>query len=661
MTLAAAANIRKIFGQTIVLDQCSITIDDGERTGLVGRNGCGKSTLMKIIAGVQTYDAGTVSISRGKRVGYLHQEPEFDPDESLRDSAEGAFEELHKLHTELNGVFDEMAVAKGDAMDRLMAKQERLQGAIEAEGGHAIDHKIDEVLHGLGFTDAQFTLSVGDLSGGQRARLALAKLLLEKPDLIMLDEPTNHLDLNGRLWLEDFLNNTYTGAVLMITHDRYLLDNVVKRIVEIEQGRTLEYPGNYTKFREVRAERKESQLRAFENQQTKFKQEEKFIAKYKAGQRAKQARGRLSRLDREKESSTLERPIELGSFKLQIPKAERSGDLVIGAVGVSKSYENEDGTEKVLFRELDLKIERAERWGIIGPNGAGKSTLIRILLGEQPPDSGTVRLGSNVKVGYFSQTHEGIDPDQIVYRFIQNRILKEAPDKALSEQAARDLAGAFMFSGAEQERDMGTLSGGERARAVLATLVASAKNLLVLDEPTNHLDIPSAERLEDVLSDENGYTGTLILISHDRAIIDACCDHLIVLDGEGGAEIFTGNYSEWHNRERTRGRERDVILARDRAEFERSEKKRKQEEHREREREKTKTKSAPSANSLSRMRMEQLEERIESFETRIKEIDAKLADPDVWQNHKKADKLGKERTSLVSELEPLEFEWMSRG
>jgi len=658
MTLAAAANIRKVFGQTIVLDQCSITIDDGQRTGLVGRNGCGKSTLMQIIAGLQTHDAGTVSISRGKRAGYLHQDPVFDADETLRDSAESAFEEVHALHRELNGVFDEMADADGDILNRLLAKQERLQSAIEAAGGYAIDHKIDEVLHGLGFTDAQFGLRVGDISGGQRARLALAKLLLEKPDLILLDEPTNHLDLNGRLWLEDFLNNTFSGAVLMITHDRYLLNNVVDRIVEIEQGRTIEYPGNYSRFREVRAERRESQLRAYDNQQTKFKQEEKFIAKYKAGQRAKQARGRLSRLDREKESSTLVRPVELGTLKFQIPKAERSGDLVIGARGVSKSYENEDGTEKVLFKDLDLKIERGERWGIIGPNGAGKSTLIRILLSEQPPDEGTVRLGSNVKVGYFSQIHEGIDPDQLVYRFIQNRILKEAPDKALSEQAARDLAGAFMFSGSEQERDMGTLSGGERARAVLATLVASAKNLLVLDEPTNHLDIPSAERLEEVLSCETGYTGTLVLISHDRAIIDACCDHLIVLDGEGGAEIFLGNYTQWHEREKTRSREREQALAGERADQEKLDKKRKQAEHREREQ--SRSKSGPSSNAMSRLRTEQLEERIETLENQIKAIDKKLADPDVWQNHKKADKLGSQRAELVNELEPLEFEWMSR-
>ena len=262
MTLVAAANLRKTFGQAIILDGCSLTIDDGQRIGLVGRNGCGKSTFMKIVAGVHTADGGDVSFARGRRFGYLHQDPDLDPEETLREAAEGAFAVLHDLHRRLNATYDEMATADGDALQKLMDKQARLESEIEAAGGYAIDHKIDEVLHGLGFTDSQFSILVKDLSGGQKARLALAKLLLDEPDLLLLDEPTNHLDIVGRLWLESFLRDTYRGAVLMITHDRYLLDSVVDRIVEIELGRTVEYPGNYTQFREVRAERREAMRRA---------------------------------------------------------------------------------------------------------------------------------------------------------------------------------------------------------------------------------------------------------------------------------------------------------------------------------------------------------------------------------------------------------------
>ena len=343
--------------------------------------------------------------------------------------------------------------------------------------------------------------------------------------------------------------------MLLISHDRYLLDNVVKRIVETEAGRLIDYPGNYEAFREIRAERRLTMHRAFQAQQTKFKKEEAFIRKYKAGQRAKQARGRETRLIREKDSNTLERPMEMEVFGFELPKAERTSDVVISARGLSKKYLRDDGTEKVLFDGLDFSIARGERWGIIGPNGAGKTTLVRCLLKDLEPDAGVVRLGTNLKVGYYRQTHEGIDPDLPVYRYLQNVILKENAGLLLSEQQARNLAGAFLFSGDEQLKELGLLSGGERSRAVLAGLLASAKNVLVLDEPTNHLDIPSAERLEEALSMDGGYDGTLILISHDRALIDATCDHMIALHGDRTADVVLGNYSDWHEKAEARRKE----------------------------------------------------------------------------------------------------------
>ncbi|TVQ34098.1 MAG: ATP-binding cassette domain-containing protein [Phycisphaeraceae bacterium] len=669
MPLISAINIHHHFGEDIILEGATLVIEAGERVGMVGRNGTGKSTLMRAMAGALKHDSGDISVQRGCRVGYLHQDPVFDPDETLRDAAEGAFAELHRLHIELNKVYEAMAGAEGAELERLLRRQERLDSQVEAAGGYTIDHKIDATLHGLGFTDEQFSIRCCDLSGGQKARLALARLLLESPDALLLDEPTNHLDINGRLWLEDFLVNEYRGAVLMISHDRYMLDRVVSRIVEVEQGRLIEYPGNYEAFRKLRRERRITMARAWEKQQTDFKKQEEFIRRFKEGQRAKQARGRESILERRKRDTGLERPIELDSFRMSLPKAPRSGDIVVAARGVSKRYTNLDHQtgadvgEKVLFHELDVTIGRGERWGIIGPNGAGKSTLVRCLLGEQSPDAGSVRLGSNVVVGHFKQTSEGLNPDQVVYRAIQSAIKRENPDVETSEQMSRDLAGAFLFSGDEQEKPVGVLSGGEKSRVRLAALLASARNLLVLDEPTNHLDIPGAERLEEALTADpknGGYEGTLLLISHDRAIIDAVCDHLLVLDGEGNAETFVGGWTDWRRRELAREQERQRVGdERKKAEQNREKQQRAAEEARKQAA--AKKKPAPSRNGLERMSTTKLEERIEQVETRIKAIDAELADPEVWRDARKSAKLGDERAKLAQELEPLEFEWSRRA
>ncbi len=658
MPLVTATNIVHRYGTDIILEGVSITIEPGDRVGMVGRNGCGKSTLLKIMSEIIKPDGGSITIQRGSRVGYLKQDPDLDPTETLKDAAEGAFDTLHALHREMHDVYDAMATAKGDDLARLMKKQATLEAQIEAAGGYAIDHKIEEVLHGLGFTDAQFSLPVAKLSGGQKGRLALARLLLENPDVLLLDEPTNHLDIEGRIWLEEFLNHEYRGAVVMVSHDRYLLDNVVNKIVEIEQGRLIDYPGNYAKFRELRVERRTVMLRAYESQQDKIRQEEAYIRRYKAGQRARQAKGRETRLEREKAEGLLEKPMEMAVFTIRLPAAERSGDITASARGLSKSYEAEDGTTKVLFHDLDLVVERGERWGIIGPNGAGKTTLVRCLLGEIPADAGVVRIGANVKVGYYRQTHDGLDVNQSVYRYLQGVILKEAPTQAMSEQQARDLAGAFLFTGDEQEKQLWQLSGGERSRAVLAGLLASAKNLIVLDEPTNHLDIPSAERLEDALGSEGGYEGTMLLISHDRALIDHTCDHLLILDGHGNAEIFAGSYTEWKRKDESRKREAARAAEAEKAKKEAAERQRREAE----ERRKTAAKpKAPTTNKLARLTTEQIEAQIEKIQNRIKQIDQDMMSGDTWRDARKSNQLSAERGKLMSELEPLEFEWASRA
>ncbi|QOJ00352.1 MAG: ABC-F family ATP-binding cassette domain-containing protein [Phycisphaeraceae bacterium] len=665
MPLLTATNISHAFGQRLILDRVSITVEPGQRVGVVGRNGCGKSTLLKILAGMMTPDSGEVMLQRGTRAGYLRQDHAFDPSETLRGIAESAFERLHALHRELDAVFQRMAHAGGDELDRLLKQQSRLETEMEQAGGYAVDHRIDEVLHGLGFTDAQFGVTASGLSGGQKGRAALAKLLLEEPDVLLLDEPTNHLDIDGRLWLERFLTEEFKGAVILISHDRYLLDRVVGSIVEVEQCRLIDYPGNYRAFREMREQRRLTMMRAYENQQDQFRKEKAFILRYKAGQRAKQARGRQSKLDRAIERSTLERPVELETFRLELPKAERTGDIVVSARGLTKQYTSEDGTVKTLFRGFDAQVGRGERWGIIGPNGAGKSTLVRCLLGEEDPDEGKASLGSRVVVGHFKQTHEHLDGTLQVYRYLQNIIMKEAPGQAFSEQQARDLAGAFLLSGEDQDREMGSLSGGERARAVLAGLLASAKNLLVLDEPTNHLDIPSAERLEDALTpgedDRDGYQGTLILISHDRALIDATCDHLIVLDGKGGATIFLGNYSDWHEKQQAVAKDEARAAAAEKERRERDEARRRKDEEDRRAAARRASKSNPEASRLARMTSDQIEKRIAEIEARTRAIDAEMSSGEVWKDPKKMDRLGDERRRLAEELTPLEMEYFSRG
>jgi ATP-binding cassette subfamily F protein 3 len=497
------------------------------------------------------------------------------------------------------------------------------------------------MLHGLGFGDEQFELTVEVLSGGQKGRLGLARLLLEAPDLLLLDEPTNHLDLDGRRWLETFLADEYPGAVVVVSHDRWLLDRVTRRIVEVENGELRTYPGNYHKYLELRRERQLTVARQREKQLDRIRQEEQFIARYKTGQRAKQARGRQSRLDRYKRDELVDRPLEMDVMRLTLPKAPRSGEQVIVAEGISKAY-----GDNVLFDDVELTVYRGDRIGILGPNGAGKTTLVRALLGELEPDAGTVQLGTRLSVGYYRQSHDHLDLSLTVWQYLQSVIVSLDGAVKASEQQARDLAGAFLFSGGEQDKMLSDLSGGERSRAVLAGLVAGAHNLLVLDEPSNHLDLPAAERLEQALSSAGGYEGTLLLITHDRALLEATCDRLLIFDPPRGVEMFTERYSDWERRAAeaaakpaARGRS-NKRAARDAA---------------------APARPKPARRELERVSLRDLESRIERCESRIAEIDDALVDPAVYADGDRCRALRVERQALVDEKLPLETEWSLRA
>ena len=670
MALVSVANACFDYGDRRVLDGVNLTLDAGQQVGLVGRNGCGKSTLLKLIAtagGVAEFNElqlsdGQIQIARGASAGYLHQDHNLDPDRTLLEQAKSAFAASDKLQRELEAAAEQMgdpAVYEDPAaLERVMARYAKLEEKLASSGGYATDHLVEETLHGLGLGDNVFDVKCADLSGGQKGRLALGQLLLTQPDVLLLDEPTNHLDIAGRMWLEQFLAD-YRGAVLLISHDRWLLDRVVSKIYELEEGGMVEYPGNYAKFRELRHQRVLEMRRAFEKQQTQIKSEKQFIAKFKAGQRAKQARGRETRLKRFIRDHAIEPPQELDTVKLSFNPQTRSGDTVIAAHDLAQRY---DG--KQLFDSLSLQVKRGQRVGVIGPNGAGKSTLIRCLLGDQEATAGTSRLGSQVSVGHFKQTHEHLDLDQTVVEYLRKLVPSD------TEQEACDLAGAFLFTGDDQTKPLRVLSGGERARAVLAGLMAGGHNLLVLDEPTNHLDIPSAERLEEALrryttvakkystgaNSNAGAEGTLLLITHDRMLLDQLVDELLIFDGAGNVEHFLGGYSDWL---RTTGgeaaaKDAAAVLSKPATQ--------------------TKKKTAPSKPSKpskpagnrtkkkgrTALSQEKLESEIERLEGRIQEIDFAMQDPSVYEDGAQVATLKKQRAAAEKELEPLNVEFFSR-
>jgi ATP-binding cassette subfamily F protein 3 len=657
MAILSVANLCYSLGDRPILDGVNITLAEGEHVGMVGRNGCGKSTLLKMIAGIgnQKPDSGQVQLANNATAGYLTQDHNLNPENTLREEAETAFADLHRLHEELNQLSHDMATADGDALQKLLDRYSKVEEKIAAMGGYATDHKIDATLHGLGLTDPFFGVKVKDLSGGQKGRLALAKLLLREPDVLLLDEPTNHLDIAGREWLEQYLAG-YKGAVLLVSHDRWLLDRVVTKIYEMHNGKLEEYPGNYQAYRVQRKERREHQMREYLKQQERIKDEQEFIDRFRAGQRAAQAQGREKRLERLKRDELLERPVEMNEVHIQIKPAPRCGDLVVTADAISKAYEG-----KVLFRNFSMVLKRGDRVGIIGPNGAGKSTLIRCLLGAQPVDAGTVRVGPSVSVGYYKQTHEHLDLKQTIVEYLQ----RFTPNQL--DQEARDLAGAFLFSGDAMDKPLSVLSGGERSRAVLAGLIVSGHNLLIFDEPTNHLDIPSAERLEEAMkqftAEQKGFGeaakqggGTMILITHDRMLLEDTVNQLLVFDGAGNVRHFVGTYSEFIRAQREQIQAASQAAAKPAAP--KQPEKKKEEPKKPQQPEK---KTSGGGGAHSKMSQQALEEKIVKLEGQLAEVDKQLADPDIYRDAAKVKKLQDQRTRIAGELTPLEEEWARRA
>jgi ATP-binding cassette, subfamily F, member 3 len=537
MILLSLQNIVKYYGPEPVLDGVTFDIRPGERVSLVGPNGAGKTTLMRIVAGGVDADSGRIEIHSSATLGYLEQHPEFEPGKTVWDIAVAALANIADLarHSE------EIAHAIGIETDEVERKRlehrfEHIQHQLQHHDAYNLDYRMERVLEGLGFSKSSFQQEVAKLSGGQQNRLLLAKLLLAEPDLMLLDEPSNHLDIDATQWLEEFLIAS-EQAILVVSHDRYFLDRVTNRTLELYQGTVESYPGNFTHYKRLKAERLEVQRRTYDRQQEEIAKMEDFIRRYHFGDRHQQAEDRRKKLER------IERvppPREIAAPPMGFPEASRTGDIVLRVEKLSKSFPG-----KPLFANLSFDILRGEKWGVLGPNGCGKTTLLRCLLGELEPDAGRIIFGTGVKPGYFDQMLTGLDEDVQVLDAVR------PSHKEFIEQQRRDLLARFGVTGDMVFQRVGSLSGGERNRTALARLSASDANFLILDEPTNHLDLWARGSLEKALRD---FDGSVLFVSHDRYFLNQVATKLLIVEPgrsntDGGLRfrVIDGNYDTYQH------------------------------------------------------------------------------------------------------------------
>ncbi|HEV8589897.1 MAG TPA: ABC-F family ATP-binding cassette domain-containing protein [Pyrinomonadaceae bacterium] len=524
------SDVYKSYGAQDVLRGTSLQINPGEHVGLVGRNGAGKTTIFRLVTGEESADSGEVVRARGLKLGLLAQHVHFKAGSTVHESALAAFGRLQQIEHEMHELEHRMADA-GDNLQKVLERYSDLQHEFEREGGFEYSAKAEAILQGLGFARDTWQMETDKLSGGQQNRLGLACLLLSEPDVLLLDEPTNHLDVGAVEWLEEFLQS-YAGAFVIISHDRYFLDRACRRIIEVENGQTISYKGNFSDFVIEREERREIQQRAYENQQRLIAKTEEFIRKNLAGQKTKQAKSRRNMLQRLERLDAVRVDQGSGDFRLQ--DVERAGTHVLTINEAAIGY-----GEKFLGRDISLILRRGECLGVIGPNGSGKTTFLKTILGTIPALHGEIRWGSKVEIGYYAQQLEDLDE--------RNEIITElrrvAPSTATSGDLRSFLA-KFLFFGDDVYKQVRDLSGGEKGRLALAKLIYSGVNVLVLDEPTNHLDIPSREALEEALQ---AYVGTIVTISHDRFFLDRVATQILALDGEGNVDHYNGDYTEYHD------------------------------------------------------------------------------------------------------------------
>lgn len=624
MPVLTAQSLSKSFGALDIFSDVSFSIPHKSRIGLVGANGIGKTTLLKILVGEEDSSGGTVNFARGTRLGYLPQEAKLSGDHNLWQECLQVFQPLLDRQAELHKLEEQMA--RDGQSEELMADYGRLQADFEAQGGYTYETRIRMTLTGLGFSKADEKRPLTQLSGGQRTRALLARLLLSEPDLLLLDEPTNHLDIAAVEWLEDYLKN-WNGAVLIVSHDRYFLDQVATNIWEMTPILE-EYHGNYSAYLKQREERYQRRIEEFEAQSEFIEKEEEYIRRNIAGQNTRQAQGRRKRLERLLEESRLTPPTQKRSLHLHLNQAARSGDLVLRTRNLSVGYADEG---KPLFVVPDLTLVRGECAAIIGPNGAGKTTFLKTLLEKLPPLAGEAVLGSNLQIGYFAQAHEDLHPEWTLIEEIQGIAPKMLPAEV------RDYLAKFLFTGDDVFKQVKLLSGGERGRLAMACLALTSANLMLLDEPTNHLDLPSQEVLQNVLAD---FGGTILLVSHDRYLIDALATQIWeVVPGERTLNLFEGTYSEFKAaRQQAEGA---VTIKNSSASLQREKKE----------------KSGLSKDQQRKLkeRLAALESEVNMLEQHLKSIETQLENPPSDAN--KVQRLGEEYARVQQDLEERMEEW----
>lgn len=532
--MIALSNVQKQYGKQIIFIEASFQLNPGEKAGLVGPNGAGKTTLFRMITGEETADDGEISVPKKTTVGYFRQDVGEMSGRPVIEEAIAGSGRVGELHHELEELQNALGDPdRADEMDKILERFGEVQEEYQHLGGYALEAQAREVLHGLGFEDAQIDGDVGALSGGWKMRVALARVLLGRPDVLLMDEPTNHLDIESIIWLEDFLR-AYEGALLMTSHDREFMNRLVTKIVEIDEGELITYSGNYDFYERERAIRETNQQAAFARQQAMLAKEQRFIERFKThAAKAAQVQSRIKALDK---IEKIELPKKRQVVQFDFRKPQRSGDQVAVLEEISKAY-----GPRVIYDKFSLTIRRGERWAVMGRNGAGKSTLLKIISGASQPDAGLVQLGASLDMGYFAQQSlEVLNPDLTVIEQLQQDFPKD------SIGSLRSLAGAFQFSGSDGDKPIRALSGGEKSRLVMARMLYNPPNFLVLDEPTNHLDLATKEMLIDALKD---FEGTMIFVSHDRTFLRGLSSRVLELPGKDEPnrepQVYLGSYVEY--------------------------------------------------------------------------------------------------------------------
>lgn len=635
MIVLSCNNICKLYGITTVLQNITFNVQDGDRVGLVGINGAGKSTLFKILVGQLPFDSGNMYVAKDKTIGYLPQDMALDSSSTIMEEMLKVYQDLIDMEKEIRQleamISDEQYIRDEDYHGKLMDKYSNLLEEFGEKNGYGYKSFIRGVLSGLGFSENDMDKKINILSGGQKTRVALAKLLLIKPDILLLDEPTNHLDLDAVEWLEDFLK-AYNGCVFIISHDRFFLDVITNRIFELSNCKLDEYNGNYSSYVKEREIRRENLLKQYTLQQKEIARQEAIIERFRSYNREKsikQAESREKALDRIDRIEKPDRDPE--AARIIFETRVRSGNDVLSIKNLSKSFGS-----RTLFSDINLEIKRGERVALIGPNGTGKTTIFRIIMGALNPDGGTVSIGRNVTIGYYDQEQSDLNED----KNIVDEIWDAYPD--LTQTRLRTILGAFLFTGEEIFKPINLLSGGEKSRVAMIKLILSKSNLLLLDEPTNHLDIISKEALEKALS---GYNGTIFTISHDRYFLNKVVDRIIYLSSEGCITEYPGNYSYYLEKKGRPTRfiepvEKNTGITKTAA---REEKK--------------KLKEKALKEKQKKEALKNIEDNIASLEENIANLEKQLCREEIYSNPDKSQKVHNNIKETQSKLDELYKEW----